>query len=158
MPSRTSFVRFSPLPFFSSHLHHPDALLIMGKTLRDRSRSVLYSPAWPKGVCPRSWPRAMASVRAFIHLKGPGDGPGDLGDLQRVGEPASGNGLLPEPETPGSYASNGGTTCCGGSGPGPSDRPGGYHRALPPGPVPGSHCLRRHRDLNFPAPTVPWIL
>ena len=30
----------------------------------------------------------MVSLRqAFVHLKGPGDGPGDLGDLQSVGEP-----------------------------------------------------------------------
>ena len=24
------------------------------------------SPAWPKGVWPRSWPRAMASVRSSL--------------------------------------------------------------------------------------------
>ena len=47
--------------------------------------------AYGPGHGPGQWPPSELS---FIR-KGPGDGPGDLGDLQRVGQPASGSGLPP---------------------------------------------------------------
>ena len=45
------------------------------------------SPAWPNGVCPRSWPSAIASVSSFVQPQDLGDGPGDLRHLQRVRQP-----------------------------------------------------------------------
>ncbi len=41
-------------------------------------------PAWPKGVCPRSWPKAIASAKSFVQPQGARDRPGDARDLERV--------------------------------------------------------------------------
>ena len=43
----------------------------------------------PKGVCPRSWPRAMASVRSSFSLQAAGQRPGHLRHFQRVGQPGA---------------------------------------------------------------------
>ena len=52
------------------HLDHPGALLVVredpGAQAPRRTSRMTFSPAWPKGVCPRSWPSAMASVRSSL--------------------------------------------------------------------------------------------
>ena len=40
----------------------------------------------PKGVCPKSWPSAMASARSFVEVEGARDCAGDLADFEGVGE------------------------------------------------------------------------
>ena len=58
----------------------------MGKTLRtDLIQYVLSCMA--KGRMAQVMAQGDGLRQAFVHLKGPGDGPGDLGDLQSVGEP-----------------------------------------------------------------------
>ena len=64
IPSRTSQVRFSPSPCFSRHSTTRTLCEIVLETREGFSRFSANSPAWPKGVCPRSWPRAMASTRS----------------------------------------------------------------------------------------------
>ena len=55
-----------------------------------RGRGVKASSlAWPPGPWPQSWPRAMASVRATLRPSAPGDGGGDLGHLEGVGQPGA---------------------------------------------------------------------
>ena len=64
-----SLVRFpNPLsPFFFQDLHHPDALLIVGEAVLADLIQYVITPACPKGVWPRSCPKAIASVRdSFI--------------------------------------------------------------------------------------------
>ena len=70
---------------FSPAAPPPARTACSGQSPRASARSAARSPAWPKGVCPRSWPRAMASVRSSFRDRRPGDGAGDAGDLQGVG-------------------------------------------------------------------------
>ena len=62
MPSRTSQVRFRPLPIVLEHVDDAQALLVVIEAAGHERRSSTRSPAWPNGVWPRSWPSAMASV------------------------------------------------------------------------------------------------
>ena len=54
---------------------------------RPRNGVSACSPRCPNGVCPRSWPSAIASVRSSFSAERPSRGPGDLAHLERVGEP-----------------------------------------------------------------------
>ena len=45
------------------------------------------SPAWPKGVCPRSCPQGDGLGQILVEPQGLADGPGVLGYLQRMGQP-----------------------------------------------------------------------
>ena len=51
-------------------------------TYGDRASSL----AWPPGPCPQSWPRAIASVERDVQPERAGDGHGDLGHLEGMGE------------------------------------------------------------------------
>ena len=75
------------LSLLLQHLHHPDALLIVGKARPDRSHSKSHSPECPKGVWPRSWPRAMASVRLSFSRRALAMVLAIWDDLQGVGQP-----------------------------------------------------------------------
>ena len=63
IPSRTSHVRFSPLPSFSS-FSTIRTLCSLWRYPSSHSSFKIRSPAWPNGVCPKSWPNAMASTKS----------------------------------------------------------------------------------------------
>ena len=68
MPWRTCSVRFSPLPSFSSR----STTLRLWAAWRYPPSCSLFtslSPTWPNGVCPRSCPSAIASVRSSLRFR-----------------------------------------------------------------------------------------
>ena len=84
MPSRTSQVRLRPCAVVLEHVDDAQALLVVLEAAGHRASSSTRSPAWPNGVCPRSWPSAMASVSSSWSAQHLGDRPGDLRHLERV--------------------------------------------------------------------------
>jgi hypothetical protein len=68
MPSRTSAVRFSPCPSFSSTSTTRSDWCTWWKPPGTTSFSTR-SPACPKGVCPRSWPITMASTSMSLRRR-----------------------------------------------------------------------------------------
>src|SRR5712692_8499834 len=65
MPSRTSQVRLSPRrPARVSRQSTMRSDCSLWRKRRPRNSLSTYSPRWPKGVCPRSCPRQMASARS----------------------------------------------------------------------------------------------
>ena len=55
--------RVQPCPSFFEDVHHTQRLFVVaeGSARHLRERDL---PAWPKGVCPRSWPKAIASAKS----------------------------------------------------------------------------------------------
>ena len=68
IPSLTSQVRLRPRPFLPrySTIRRLWAEWWNPSGCRRSSSS---SPRWPNGVCPRSWPRPMASARSSLRLR-----------------------------------------------------------------------------------------
>ena len=83
MPSRTSALRFSPCPSRSSCSTTRSDCLTWWKP-SGMSFASTFSPAWPNGVWPRSWPITIASVSDLVQAERPRHRARDLRHLQRV--------------------------------------------------------------------------
>ena len=85
MPSRTSTVRFSPCAVALELLDDAQRLLDVVEAVGHQLAST-FSPAWPNGVWPRSWPITIASVSDLVEAERARHRARDLRDLERVGD------------------------------------------------------------------------
>ena len=104
----TSQCRFSPRPSLFYRFHHSHTLLIVFET--SRAKFISARSLMPEGVCPRSYPRAIASTSSSLSRSA------FAIVLAFVTPPVyvsalCGNDLLSEEETPGSSASVCGRPC-----------------------------------------------
>ena len=77
-----------PLAGFLQLFHHPDALLIMAETPGIQLiQDVL--PGMAKGRMPQVMTQGDGLRQILIETQSPGNGPGNLGHLQRVGQPGA---------------------------------------------------------------------
>ena len=109
-----------------------------------------------EGVCPRSWP-SDGLYQVFIQPQGLGDGAGDLGYLQSVGQAIP--VVIPlGSQTPGFCPSGGEMPYSAVSCPCPADIRSGYHIPLPAAPFLWNGDCGKHRDSEAQALSVPWFL